>query len=59
MTSLDSVAGLMPVGQELICLFVTKDTGSPLAGRAMASTPWPLRGQTACGLKPPLHLAPG
>ncbi len=25
----------------------------------MASTPLPFRGQTACGLKPPLHLSPG
>ncbi len=36
-----------------------KDAGSPLAGRVMASTPLPFRGQTACGLKPPLHLSPG
>ena len=33
----------------------SKDTGSPLAGRALACKPVPLRGQTACGLKPPLH----
>ena len=25
----------------------------------MASTPWPVRGQTASGLKSPLHPAPG
>ena len=36
-----------------------KDTGSPLAGRAMAITPLPFRRQTACGLKHLLHPAPG
>jgi len=38
---------------------ISKETGSPLAGRALACKPVPLRGQTACGLKPPLHLSPG
>jgi hypothetical protein len=36
-----------------------KDTGSPLAGRALACKPVPFCGHAACCMKPPLHLSPG
>jgi hypothetical protein len=37
----------------------TKDTGSPLAGRALAYKPVPFRRHAACCMKPLLHLLPG